>query len=161
MEVGGIAAEWIRDLESGSSITFLNAWRHYESDSAFDGDFTAYEGVGTTTDVELDQYSSELRLTSGGGETFDYQGGLYAYYSEFDSVGTFTQEEALVDNIRVVGDLSLGFFFPDGSINYDTNLYTTTSYAAFGQVIWNVTDDFSATRDCVTPTKRKSGKGHR
>ena len=159
VEVGGIAVEWIRDLESGSSITFLNAWRHYESDSSFDGDFTAYEGVGATTDVELDQYSSELRLTSGGGETFDYQGGLYAYYSEFDSVGTFTQEEALVDNIRVVGDLSLGFFFPDGSINYDTNLYTTTSYAAFGQVIWNVTDDFSATWGLRYTYEKKEREG--
>lgn len=145
VEVGGVGLEWNRDLANDSTITFINAWRHYESDSAFDGDFTAYSAVGADTIVELDQYSSELRLTSTGGETFDYQGGLYAYYSELDSLGSFVQHTSLVNNIRVAPGVTLGDIFPDGTTNFDDNEYTTTSYAAFGQVVWNYNERLSAT----------------
>ncbi len=153
VDFGGVALEWNRDLASGSTITFLNAWRHYESDSAYDGDFTAYNAVIGSTDVELDQYSSELRITSEGGETFDYQGGLYAYYSEFDSVGTFEMQPPLLGNI------GLSFFFPDGSLNIDDNEYTTTSLAAFGQVTWNISDDLSATLGLRYTNEKKEREG--
>ena len=159
VELGGVSVEWNRDLASNSAITFLNAWRHYESNSAFDGDFTAYNAVGSSTDVKLDQYSSELRLTSPGGETFDYQYGLYAYYSEFDSVGTFSQHPALVDNVRIAPGVTLGDIFPDGTINTDTNDYTTTSYAAFGQVVWNYSEKLSATLGMRFTYEKKERKG--
>lgn len=159
IELGGVSVEWTRDLANDNAITFLNAWRHYTSDSAFDGDFTAYNAVGSSTKVKLDQYSSELRLTSRGGETFDYQYGLYAYYSEFDSVGTFSQHPALVDNVSVGGGLTLGTFFPDGSVNIDTNDYTTTSYAAYGQVVWNYTEQLSATLGLRFTYEKKERKG--
>jgi iron complex outermembrane recepter protein len=143
VDVGGVGLEWNRELDNTSTVTFLNAWRSYQSDSVFDGDFTAYDASTTTTDVDLDQYSSELRLTSPGGQTVDYQGGLYYYYSEFDSLGTLTQSAALADNIILTGDLTMGDVFPDGTINTDTNLYTTTSYAAFGHATWNISEQFS------------------
>ncbi len=159
VDVGGVALEWNRDLDSGNSVTFLNAWRHYSSDSAFDGDFTAYDASLASTEVDLDQYSSELRLATPGGETFDGQAGLYAYYSEFDSLGRFEQRESLVDNMILFGDVTLGDFMPDGSVNTDTNLYTTTSYAAFGQVTWNATDDFSLTLGLRYTYERKEREG--
>ena len=140
IEVGGVALEWNRDLANDNILTFINAWRHYESDSSLDGDFTAYDAVTNSTDIDLDQYSSELRLTSAGGATLDYQGGLYAYYSEVDSVGTFDQSPSLVGNIPL-----LEFIFPDGTRNTDANNYKTTSYAAFGQLTWNISDAWSTT----------------
>jgi iron complex outermembrane receptor protein len=158
VEIGGVALEWNRDLASENTLTFINAWRHYESDSAYDGDFTAYDAVGGSQDIDFDQYSSELRITSRGGETFDYQAGLYAFYSELDSVGTFTQSEALVNNINVAG-IPLAVFFPDGTLNTDVNTYKTTSYAAFGQLIWNVTEDFSATFGMRYTYERKERDG--
>ncbi|NND69047.1 MAG: TonB-dependent receptor, partial [Halioglobus sp.] len=90
-------------------------------------------------DIELDQYSSELRLTSPGGETWDYQAGLYFYHSDLDSIGTFEQSQELVQNMNI------DIFFPEGTLNIDSNNYKTTSYAAFGQLVWNVTDELSAT----------------
>ncbi len=159
VQVGGVSVEWNRELADSSAVTFLNAWRHYESDSIFDGDFTAYNAVESSTDVELDQYSSELRITSPGGQTIDYLGGLYAYYSEFDSIGTFSQKKSLVDNVRIIGDTTLGVFFPDGSVNVDTNDYTTTSYAAFGQVSWNYSDKVSATLGLRYTYEEKERKG--
>lgn len=139
VEVGGIALEWERELASENTVTFINAWRTYESDSLFDGDFTAYDAVIGSSVIDLDQYSSELRITSPGGETLDYQGGLYAYYSELHSVGTFEQSERLTQNVPV-----LTAAFPDGTLNTDINDYTTTSYAAFGQVVWNISESLSA-----------------
>ena len=140
VEVGGVALEWNKDLANDDILTFINAWRHYESDSAFDGDFTAFDAVTGSQNVDFDQYSSELRITSSGGETFDYQGGLYAYYSELDSVGTFAQSPLLTSLLP-----AFGVVFPDGTLNTDDNKYTTTSYAAFGQLVWNINDQFSAT----------------
>lgn len=139
IEVGGIALEWNREIFAENTLTFINAWRHYESDSAYDGDFTAYDAVAGTSDIDLDQYSSELRITSAGGETIDYQAGLYYYYSKLDSIGTFAQSRELVTN------MGIDLFFPDGTLNTDVNNYETTSFAAFGQVVWNITDEFSAT----------------
>ena len=139
VDVGGIALEWNYDLDDDHSLTFINAWRHYESDSGYDGDFTAYDAVVGTTDIELDQYSSELRIASASGGTFEYQGGLYAYYSEMDSAGTFTMLPPLLEK------LGLSFFYPNGSINIDNNTYETTSFAAFGQATWNINDQWSTT----------------
>ncbi|MDG2047552.1 MAG: TonB-dependent receptor [Halioglobus sp.] len=153
VEVGGAAMEWNKELSNENIVTFINAWRHYESDSGYDGDFTAYDAVAGSTDINFDQYSSELRITSAGGETIDYQAGLYAFYSEMDSVGTFSQSVALVTNIGIAA------LFPDGTLNTDTNQYKTTSYAAFGQAIWNITDTFSTTLGLRYTYERKDRKG--
>ncbi|NQX89910.1 MAG: TonB-dependent receptor [Halioglobus sp.] len=144
IDIGGLALEWNKELDSENALTFINAWRHYKSESAYDGDFTAYPAVTGSQDIDFDQYSSEFRITSPGGETFDYQAGLYAFYSEMDSVGTFVQTTALVNNIDVNG-IPLSSLFPNGTLNTDTNTYKTTSYAAFGQLIWNITDELSVT----------------
>ena len=153
VDVGGLGIEWNRDLASGSTLTLINGWRHYRSDSAYDGDFTAYDAVIGDTDIELDQFSSELRLTSPGGDRFDYQLGLYAFYSELDSVGRFGSSAALLDNI------GLGFLFPEGSLNTDDNLFTTTSYAAFGQMVWNINDSLSATVGLRYTREEKAREG--
>ena len=117
VDVGGIALEWNKDLPNDDVLTFINAWRRYESDSAYDGDFTAYDAVTGSTDLKFDQYSSELRITSPGGETLDYQGGLYAFYSEMDSTGTFRQSTALVNNIAVRVSIP-GRYFPGRHAQY-------------------------------------------
>ncbi len=151
--VGGLAAEYNRELADGSGVTFLGAWRNYTSENLYDGDFTAYATVQGSTEVDLDQYSAELRLTSPGGKKLDYQVGLYSFYSEFDSVGTFAMGVPLVNNI------GLGFFFPDGSLNIDDNLYKTTSYAAFGQATWTMTENWSATLGLRYTYEKKSREG--
>ena len=155
VEVGGIAAEWNKDLANENLLTFINAWRHYESDSAYDGDFTAYDAVAGSTDITLDQYSSELRLTSPGGETFDTQGGLYGYYSETDNNGTFAMSPELLNNIGA----GFNFLYPEGTLNVDDNVYKTTSFAAFGQVVWNYSEQISATLGLRYTWEKKERKG--
>jgi iron complex outermembrane receptor protein len=161
VDVGGVAVEWNKELAGGSMLTFLNGWRFYELDSAFDGDFSAYDASQNTQEIDLDQYSSELRITSPAGEKLDYQAGLYAYYSEFDSVGTFAQGEALVGNLLLIPELDIFMdsFFPNGSVNTDTNKYTTTSYAAFGQAVWHFSEKLSATFGLRWTYEKKEREG--
>ncbi len=158
VDIGGIALEWNKDLPNEDVLTFINAWRRYESDSVYDGDFTAYDASSGSTDLTFDQYSSELRVTSQGGQTIDYQGGLYAFYSEMDSTGTISQSPTLVDNIVTFG-IPLSAIFPEGTLNTDINTYETTSYAAFGQLIWNVTGSFSTTLGLRYTTEQKDRVG--
>src|SRR5690606_31571982 len=96
---------------------------------------------------------SELRVTSPGGETLDYQAGLYAFHSKLDSVGTFRQ------SVNLIEALGLTLFFPDGSLNIDTNEFTTTSYAAFGQLVWNISEQWSTTFGLRYTYETKSREG--
>ena len=155
IDIGGAALEWNKDVFKEDVLTFINAWRTYKSDSIFDGDFTAYDAVIASTDIEFDQYSSELRITSPGGATLDYQGGLYYFYSKTNSLGTFVQSEQLIKNLGVTA------LFPgdNGTLNTDTNKYTTTSYAAFGQLVWNITDTFSTTLGLRYTNEEKARDG--
>jgi iron complex outermembrane receptor protein len=141
VEVGGTALEWNYQLESDHTLTFINAWRKYKSESAFDGDFTAYDAVAGIQDVDMDQYSSEFRIASPGGETIDYQAGVYAYYSNMDSEGNFIMGVPLIEKIPG----GLDNLYPNGSNNIDDNTYKTTSYALFGQMTWNISDSWSTT----------------
>ena len=164
IEVGGLGVEWNRDLASNNTLTWINAWRFYDNDSAYDGDFTAYEASVASDKIDLDQYSSELRIATPAGETFEGQAGLYAYYSEFDSVGKLGQGQSLYENaiIRIEGttiDAPLSLFFPEGSVNTDDNTYTTTSYAAFGQMVWNINEEFSATLGLRYTYEKKEREG--
>jgi iron complex outermembrane receptor protein len=153
VEVGGVAAEWNKDLPHDNNLTFINAWRHYETDSVYDGDFTAYDAVQGSTDIDLDQYSSELRIASPGGQTFETQGGLYAYYSEMDVVGAFGISGDLSDNI------GFGHLFPQGTLNIDDNTYKTTSFAAFGQTVWNYSEQLSVTLGLRFTWEKKEREG--
>jgi iron complex outermembrane receptor protein len=75
-----------------------------------------------------------------------------------DATGTFRQSPALVDNIVAFG-FPLSAIFPEGTLNTDINKYETTSYAAFGQLIWNITDSFSTTLGLRYTTEQKDRVG--
>jgi iron complex outermembrane recepter protein len=139
VDVGGLALEWNTEVLDDHTLTFINAWRHYESDSGYDGDFTAYDVVIGTTEVEVDQYSSELRIASSQAGKLSYLGGLYAYYSALESTGYFFMGSSILDK------LGLGTFYPEGAINIDINEYDTTSYAAFGQATWAFNEQWNMT----------------
>lgn len=139
VSVGGVAAEWNLELESELTLTWLNAWRTYQNKSRFDGDFSAFEAVSGAANVDLDQYSSEFRVTSPEGDTWDYVAGLYFYYSNMDTQGELGM-------LALLGPLfGGGFLLPEGSINYDTNTHETTSVATFGQINWYINEQWRLT----------------
>jgi len=153
VKVGGAALEWNQEVGSDFGITWLNAWRFYKNDSDFDGDFSHLEAVEMSAKVDLDQYSSELRLTSPEGPTIDYVAGLYAYHSKMDTDGTTGMLEA-------VGKVfAFGILMPEGSVNYDTNTHETTSYAAFGQLNWHIDDKWRLTAGARVTYEEKRRDG--
>lgn len=156
VEVAGASTEWTFDLANENTITFINAARTYTSVSSYDGDFTGAEAATpASTNIEMDQFSSEIRVASPGGETWDTQGGLYAFYSKSKSVGTIGIGRTILEN----SPQPLGFLLGQQSINVDSNVHETTSFAAFGQVVWNPTDQLSTTFGLRVTQEKKTRTG--
>ncbi len=187
VEVKGVALEWVKDLDNDFILTWINAYRTYDSFSEFDADFSAYDAGLGTTDVEHEQHSSEFRIASPEGELIDYQVGVYYYYSDMDTIGEIGMlgdtSQAANDTFNALAgyltfpvlpgaegvvipglypnlfDADSNFFGPDGTVvNTDTNNHETTNYAAFGQATWNVTDEFSATLGLRYTYERKENE---
>lgn len=148
VEVAGISAEWNFELENGDSLTFINAARSYQSNSSYDGDFTAYNAATPAdTDEDFTQFSSELRITSPSGQFWETQGGLYAFYSNFETEASLgIGEDVLLNSPQLSpGFPPLSAMLGSQSVNLDKNKYETTSFAGFGQITANFTEKFSAT----------------
>ncbi|WP_145999175.1 TonB-dependent receptor [Oceanicoccus sp. KOV_DT_Chl] len=181
VDVEGVSLEWVKDLDNDFILTWINAYRTYDSYSAFDADFSYYDAGAGTTDVDHEQRSSEFRVASPEGETIDYQVGVYYYYSEMDTVGTISMlsdaSQAALNTGNVlsgfynlggdppvfldVSGISPSFFDPvtGTAVNTDTNTHTTTNYAAFGQATWNVSDTFTATLGLRYTYEKKEREG--
>jgi iron complex outermembrane receptor protein len=153
VDVGGVAGEWSKELDNELVLTWINAWRFYESDSSFDADFSIYPSIRYVTEVDLDQYSSEFRVTSPLGEAWDYQAGVYFFNSEMDTEG---QNGFLPLTGELFAD---GIVFPDGAINFDTNTHETSSYALFGQANWNFSEDWKLTLGARFTREKKEREG--
>ncbi len=152
-KVGGVAGEWNKELDNEYVLTMINAWRFYESDSTFDGDFSHFPAIHYHTFVELDQYSSEIRLASPVTDNWDYQIGAYYFNSEMKTEG----ENGF---LPLTGRLfAFGLLFPNGAINFDTNTHETTSYALFGQANWAFTDKWKLTLGARVTHEKKEREG--
>ena len=162
VEVGGLSAEWNFEVPESHSVTFINAVRNYSSRSSYDGDFTAYDAASAaTTEVDLNQFSSELRVASLGDNTFDYQVGLYGYYSNFETEGSLGMNETILLNSPALqtGLPPLSAILGSRSRNIDVNDYTTSSLAAFGQLAWNISEQLSATLGLRITQEQKERTG--
>lgn len=107
------------------TLTSISAYRNFESSDTGDVDGRPDDPVGIKqfSDIDLDQYSQELRIISPADRFFSYVAGVYAFYSENDKV--FTRE--------VVGTTSTADFTVE-----------TTNLAAFGELTFNLSDQLSA-----------------
>ncbi len=133
--VGGAAIDMNLDWLD-HQFRWLNAWRTYSSDSLFDGDFSIYNAVTSSTDVDLDQFSSELIMTSPGDGIIEYQAGLYFYYSKMHTV----------DSLRTNADWAATIPQPplrplfNGQTNVNDNTHETLSAAMYGEATYAFTD---------------------
>jgi iron complex outermembrane receptor protein len=141
-EIGGLSAVADRDLGK-VTLTTIAAWRYWSWDPANDADFTRLRIVERSENAdEQTQGSLEFRLASNGSNTLDYVAGLYAFWQDIDAEGVslygaeatyWLLSPALPSNLV------------DGYRSDFQADSTTKSYAAFGQVTWNVTDRLSIT----------------
>ncbi len=105
---------------------------------------------------EGEAWQQELRLTSAGGETVDWMGGLFYYHSDFKRGDGGDRAMFIYDSLSddpVVSAVNQAVleapipipFATQGQIGYLDGGQKTDYYAIYGQATWNVTDKFSVT----------------
>ena len=131
------------------TLTSITARVEYEYYQACDCDFASFIALDTSGQEDFEQTSQEFRLTSQGGETFDWIVG--AFYQEYD---------VSVDDLTI---------FPTGSLlaglspllptTAARRAYATDSelWSAFAQVTWNISDDWRLTLGGRYSDETKSG----
>jgi outer membrane receptor protein involved in Fe transport len=88
MDVGTLSIDW---AIGEHTLTAITGYATYDYRDICDCDFAALPLIQVDATESYDQYSQELRLTSPGGQTFDYIVGFYYHESdmEFRSVEAF------------------------------------------------------------------------
>jgi iron complex outermembrane receptor protein len=144
--VNGASNELSVDL-GGPTLTSITAWRQLRFRPYNDSDNTPFSILRAGYDVNVDQYSQELRIASPTGGALDYQ------------LGGFFLREDLVSNNRSIFQSDATRFFLTGTlpaaalspailngVEYDQlGKLRVTSGAAFGQATWHATDRLALT----------------
>lgn len=131
---GGVSA--IADFNLGpATLTSVSAWRYWAWDAANDRDYTGLP-IQITQHIpsRQDQYSQELRIASNHPGTFDYVAGLYYFHQKITG-----------HPISIYGPLATYWLLPagrpanllDGYQTEGTTVFSTDSYAVFGEVTWH------------------------
>lgn len=146
----------IVDYEVGNLLfTSITAYREWDWEPANDRDYTSLDILTKSNNPShQDQTSQEFRLSSRGENTIDWVAGVY-YFNQTVSTDGITQYGA---------DASY-WLLPAGTPAALLNGYTarnvsaikTTSYAAFGQLTWNVNDRLRITPGLRYTREEKSG----
>lgn len=126
----------------GHTLTSVTAWRKLYFRPDNDSDGTPLPIFGAGYDVDVDQYSQEIRLASPTGGAFDYQVGVYA----------LRQDVLSNYRVRFLSKASAYFLSPalpaailNGVESDQIGRAKTWSYAGFGQGTWHVNDKAQVT----------------
>lgn len=150
----GVSANISIPLSESVTLNNIAAWRAFELASSIDGDGTSADLLNINrNDSNYNQYSNELRLAVEPGGRWDGQIGLYGFRSTLNTA-TLLQG-------------SLGSGIPN-FIGRDSR-YTQTlrSYAAFGQIQYEIIDDLRliaggrVTDDYITINTRQNQFAYR
>jgi len=145
------------DIGRDLTLTSITARRTWENTEIREGDFTSIAGDSDQPvfgvpfqlhDVgpqEWRQVSQELRLASPGGETFDWQVGLF--YWNIDSERNFTRDASCQNNGGQNDDIlaaNPGLTCNANDIVSATAFFDTefNNYAVFGEGTYNLNDQF-------------------
>jgi outer membrane receptor protein involved in Fe transport len=136
----------------GVTLTSVTGWSEYEYIDGVDVDWLPLQFIHRDDDQEFEQFSQEFRITSPGGEFFDYVAGVYYETNElkFDRRVTIdTNMDGLVP--AALGVNSLMTLLTGGAYTANqiarNHLYEldSDSWAVFGQGTFNISDSFRVT----------------
>lgn len=140
--INGLSATVNWDL-GDVTLTSISAYRDWDWTPQNDRDYTALPiRTKSNNPSEQQQLSQELRLASNGNNTFDWVVGLYAFNQRVETNGS--EEWGAAGALWLIGS-SVPANLIDGYLSNTHVVSKTKSYAAFGQVTWNVTDRFRVT----------------
>jgi len=116
--------EVTRDLYD-QELVYLFGYGEYDREQLADQDFTAVAVAATGRDENFEQSSHELRIASPQGQVLDYIAGLY-----------YLDRELRIDTVQDGMGFNPALAFSSDAAYEET----ATSWAAFGQLTWNITD---------------------
>jgi iron complex outermembrane receptor protein len=139
-------------------LTSITGYSKYNSVDAVDVDWLPIQFISRDDDQDFEQWSQEFRITSPGGEFFDYVAGAYYETSdlEFDRAVTIDTNmgglaEPIFEAIFGAPITNLAELISGGEYSTDqmnrNHQYQldSESYAFFAQGTFNITDSFRAT----------------
>ncbi|MBT4521088.1 MAG: TonB-dependent receptor [Halieaceae bacterium] len=120
-------------------LTSISAYRSFDQHDHLDADFANIDALVQVKTVDQSSFSQELRI-SNDYDNFNYVAGVYYFTQEMDTEGELIAGEHLVDITAAFGE---GFPAGTGSTNFAAQEHE--SYAVFGQVDYQLSDDFVLT----------------
>ena len=144
---GGVSL--ITDWNLGANtLTSVTAWRYWSWNVANDRDYTGIPiQLVQRIPSRQDQYSEEIRLASNGDDRFRYVGGLYFFRQKISGtpISIYGPQAAywLLSQANFTVPIPRNLL--DGYGQTGTSDFDMKSYAAFGEVNYDVTDKLTAT----------------
>ena len=161
LESDGVNIKLDYDLDS-AVLTSLSAWNDYDYNVSVDADRSELALIALVDDkYSGEQYSQELRLTSGLEGPLQYMlGGFYAYEKRTRGGPNSAPVEIGEDIIQVGGAATglgpgFGLVVQPGDTVLFNNKWETETFALFGQSTYNITEQWTATLGLRYTTENK------
>jgi iron complex outermembrane receptor protein len=136
----------------GLTLTSVTGYTDYNYVDGVDVDWLPLQFIHRDDDQEFEQISQEFRITSPGGEFFDYVAGAYLESSELSFDRRVTLDfniDGLVPTLLGVNSALLlstgGLYGPEQIARNHNYKLDSDSWAVFGQGTFNLTDTFRVT----------------
>ncbi len=142
------------DFDMGSmSLTSITGYNNLDIDNAADNDYEARSLRYTTQAIDQKEFSQELRLTSQGDGRMHWMAGGYYYNLDktTDNVDTFV--DGALGLSAALQPSPLAGLLPPGLLNVTGE--ETESFALFGSVDYDITDQLTATFEGRWTTENK------
>ena len=151
----GLAA--IVDYDLGvATLTSVSAAREWFWRPANDRDYTALDIVRQSANPShQEQYSQELRLASNGSKAVEWVAGLYYFYQDVATNGV--TEYGRNASYWLLPATNSPAALLDGYKIFNNSDISTNSYAAFGQINWNINSRLRVTPGLRYTYESKSG----
>jgi iron complex outermembrane receptor protein len=162
-------------LSADIELTSITGYSHYDMDEACDCDFTGATIFTAGITEDYDQYSQEIRLTSGTDRQLSWIGGLYFQRYELDETDSlYVPTSSLLMPVLTqffLGEFGAGRPSPCNSLatcagaaglfsnaaNPRVFTQNSTLYSAFAQGTWKFTDALSLTAGGRFNREKKTG----
>ena len=140
-----------------ATLTVIAAHREWDWEPRNDRDYTALDVTRQSANPSHQKQDSlEIRLGSNGANTIDWTAGLYYYDQNITTTGV-TEYGADATYWLLPGTVTPPALL-DGYTVFNNSSIDTTSYAAFGQLTWNITDKFRITPGIRYTKEEKDGE---
>jgi iron complex outermembrane receptor protein len=140
-----------------ATLTAIGAHREWDWEPRNDRDYTALDVTRQSANPSHQKQDSlEIRLSSNGSNTIDWTAGLY-YFDQNITTRGVTEYGSDASYWLLPGTVTPPALL-DGYTVFNNSTIDTTSYAAFGQLTWNITDRLRITPGIRFTKEEKEGE---